>query len=246
MTKLVSPDILKKLGVQDPASALPEVIAKSDVLLWEANLKSALSQMMTMGDSIFPKLRQSLEVEGASHNGKASPDGHIETLFSLACDLHSQDALPALVFNHLRGECEQAAQSILNKLKAAEDKWKESSSEWARKLQGYERWKKAKSAAPKDRAAARSKDADGDGSKASKLDMARDAGSNDTSPWEDFDPQAPLDEFSFADSTKLQRSELEQVLSNLQYAQIPQWLMDALSRGVGVHHAGMNRRYRQA
>ncbi|KAK1020060.1 hypothetical protein LTR33_019254, partial [Friedmanniomyces endolithicus] len=40
-------------------------------------------------------------------------------------------------------------------------------------------------------------------------------------------------------------SELEIYVRQLGKRNIQQWLIDALQRGIGVHHAGMNRKYRQ-
>lgn len=251
MTKIMPANTLKEVGVKDPASALPEVIAKSEVLGWEASLKAALGRTMSMPDSVFPKLRESLEVAAPTKTNTdatsmVNSTDHVDKLFALVCDLHAQDSLPAIVFNYDRGECERAAQSIMNDLKSAETEWKETSSEWGRKMKEYERWKKAKENAPKEKVASRSKTSDGDSSKTSKLEIARAEGSNEISAWESFDPLAPVDEFSFADSSRMQRSEFEDLTRALQYAELPPWLMEALLRGIGVHHAGMNRRYRQA
>ena len=80
----------------------------------------------------------------------------------------------------------------------------------------------------------------------SRLDLAREEANRDTSPWESFDPEAPLSEFSLADMTKISREELEGHLNSLRWQRCKPELINALRRGLGVHHAGMNRQYRQA
>ncbi|KXH56967.1 DEAD/DEAH box helicase [Colletotrichum salicis] len=69
--------------------------------------------------------------------------------------------------------------------------------------------------------------------------------SRDISPWEGFDPKAPLPQYNFADTAKLTVRELEARIRSLDDLGIKPRLIDALRRGLGVHHAGMNRQYRQ-
>lgn len=63
--------------------------------------------------------------------------------------------------------------------------------------------------------------------------------------WAGFNPDAPIDGFHFADIQKLTLSELTEVQSDLRVRKVPDWLVRGLKRGVGVHHAGMNRKYLQ-
>ena len=79
----------------------------------------------------------------------------------------------------------------------------------------------------------------------SKLDLIREEGQKEISKWKHFDPRAPLARFSFADSRACQPEELEELITSLRWANLDHSFIDALRRGVGVHHAGMNRKYRQ-
>ncbi|KAH7173100.1 hypothetical protein DER46DRAFT_644793 [Fusarium sp. MPI-SDFR-AT-0072] len=157
---------------------------------------------------------------------------HIVELFTLACELHSQDALPALVFNYDRSECEMAVRSIFSKLNDAERAFKGSDTTWKKKLRDFEQWQRQKGNNREIRFFKRSESGE---RKPSKIDIAREEGSVETSPWESFDPEAPLDHFSFADTKTMQQKDLDDL----------PWLIDALRRGLGVHHAGMNLQYRR-
>ncbi|KAG8349264.1 hypothetical protein FVEN_g12521 [Fusarium venenatum] len=88
----------------------------------------------------------------------------------------------------------------------------------------------------------RSKDA---GDNISKLDLVREESGEEISRWESFEPEAPLDQFSFADMTKMQQRDFDDLVYSMGRDKVESWLIDALRRGLGVHHAGMNRRYRQ-
>jgi superfamily II RNA helicase len=62
--------------------------------------------------------------------------------------------------------------------------------------------------------------------------------------WENsFDPNEPSPQFSFTGITTYSRSDLAKNIQELR-RWAPDWALDALERGVGVHHAGMNKKYR--
>lgn len=60
-----------------------------------------------------------------------------------------------------------------------------------------------------------------------------------------FDPDAPVTGFHFADTAKLTDSEFEGYATQLHHGDVPEKMIAALRRGIGVHHAGLNRKYRQ-
>jgi ATP-dependent RNA helicase DDX60 len=79
----------------------------------------------------------------------------------------------------------------------------------------------------------------------SKADRVQDAANSEASPFASFDPEAPLDGFHFAVKHKVESSELSRYFWQMKRRGLARWLMEGLSRGIGVHHAGMNRKYRQ-
>jgi superfamily II RNA helicase len=85
----------------------------------------------------------------------------------------------------------------------------------------------------------------GDEEVLSKADLMRDNASTEASPWASFDPENPVDGFHFADHKKLTQEELLKNMRELIRRDVPEWLLNGLKRGIGVHHAGMNRKYRQ-
>ncbi|CAG9999568.1 unnamed protein product [Clonostachys byssicola] len=254
LRETLSDDDMRKYEIDGPAKALPTIITKSDVRKWEDNLKSRLLHLIQQDSSAFERLKkklgQALDVEPSAVTVSSEPSDHKKALFELACDLHEQDALPALAFSYDRTECEIQVQIVVKRLEEAETLWKKSSPEWKRTMDRYEAWqrgnaKKTGNESKKAKASQKSKNKDGDADKLSKMDIVQSEANVELSPWESFDPDGPLDQFSFADKVKLQFSELNEHLENLKGESLKRWMIEALRRGVGVHHAGINRRYRQ-
>ncbi|CAM1501134.1 Fc.00g102960.m01.CDS01 [Cosmosporella sp. VM-42] len=243
MSRTLPPELLNQGLTLDPAKALPEAISKQDIMEWEKNLKTTLRKTMEAPNSPFAKLQASLRTspgEQGQQPETLTTATHTDTLFSLACDLHSQDALPAIVFNYDRHECEMAGEAILRSLEAAERSWKDSDPGWKKKVQEFEVWKKNKAGVP-----TRSKTAKDSADPVSKSEQLREKANMDASPWDNFDPEAPLEPYSFADFTKMTRADFHGMTRWLDPTKVPPRLVLALQRGVGVHHAGMNRKYRQ-
>ncbi|KAF4979437.1 hypothetical protein FZEAL_4361 [Fusarium zealandicum] len=248
MDKTFPEKLLKAKNDLTPLKALPAVIEKSHVIEWEKNLKTALQAAMEVPESPFDALQESLDAAAqAAIAGKdrapttTAGEDHVDQLFSLTCELHAQDALPAIAFNYDRSECERATESIFSKLQEAERAFKETDSAWQQKLKDFAQWQKVKANAKE---AQDNKKAGGD-QNMSKLETARAEASAEVSPWESFNPDAPLEQFSFAGTKAMQQAEFDDMTRWLNVDKVNPWLVDALRRGVGVHHAGMNRQYRQ-
>lgn len=128
------------------------------------------------------------------------------------------------------------AQVVLEKLIEAETRWKSQSKEWARKVHQWELHQLRK----QERRLANER------SKKKKLkdEDARDQQDIDSSQQSTFDPDDPVPQFSFAGWRKYSREELDADIDELAWTTTPQWARDALRRGIGVHHAGMNKAYR--
>ena len=250
-----------------PSKALPGIIRKSDVIVWEAELKRVLKRWMADRSSPFEAVRRNLQatVDTAEREeiyvaGSVSVNDFEEaqtvdekdlcsTTLPMLWDLHRRDALPGILFNYDRSMCEKLCISILGQLKAAEDLWKKSSPKWANKIAEYEKWQKQQSIGAAKKISARSgskkKGSKDDDNKFSKADLVRETATMEYSVWASFKPDAPTEEFHFADNKKLSPTELEEYEKQLRERRQPEWLIEALKRGIGVHHAGMNRKYRQ-
>lgn len=162
----------------------------------------------------------------------------IHSILPLLAELQVQDALPGIVFNYDRAACEKMCRVILKQLSEAETVWKETSPKWKEKLKAWEEWKKEVTKREK-------QGLRGEASKGmTKQDQMREAASVEVSAFASFDPNKPLDGFHFADNKKLSQEEFEVHAKELRYRGVDEWLIDGLRRGVGVHHAGMNRKYR--
>lgn len=253
----------------DPRNiAFQKVVKKVDVLVWEEKLKSLLRKWMHKPGSPFDKVVEDLgksmigqrnhEVQvsyrhatemGGESATEIDVNNVIDTTLPLLCKLHERDALPAILFSYDRIKCEEIGEAVLVQLTAGESKWKENSSWWKKHINDWEQWKIAQAKmggkrATKPVAKKRGKDEEDDGP-GTKADRMQDMADIEASPFATFNPDAPIDGFHFAAKHKLVTSELDGYLRPLKKRGIAQWLIDALSRGIGVHHAGMNRKYRQ-
>ncbi|RAK96957.1 putative DEAD/DEAH box helicase [Aspergillus ibericus CBS 121593] len=243
----------------DPSIALPTIISKASILKWEAQLKVVLKYWMNNPDSPFDAVLRELSPENQSGNrtnvqvssGVLGEPGTprvinknslLDTTLPLICSLHDQDALPALFFNYDRSWCEKLCQHVLNELLESEAHWKASSSAWAQKIAEWETWKKAEAKRAKQKLPTKQAKK---GESMSKDEQMREKATEESSWHASFDPDEPDPRFSLADRKKLLPSEFEAYADELKRRETPQWLVDALKRGIGVHHAGMNRKYRQ-
>jgi superfamily II RNA helicase len=252
----------------DPAVALPSVIRKIDTIKWEAALKSVLRQWMQDPESPFDAVvkdlggpqeetvteslpTQDVEAEAAD-DADASEENEVEiqhdikSILPMLSKLHEQDALPAILFNYDRGLCERICRKLMEQLVEAETIWKESSVQWKSTLAKWEEWKKIMTKAGKrgpPKLSSKKKGGAEDG--LTKEDIQRDAANNEASPWASFNPDKPIDRFHFADNRKMSQDEWDKTERELLRRDVPEWLISALKRGIAVHHAGLNRKYRQ-
>lgn len=233
----------------DPAKAFRRevgtpgrVVRKADVAEYEIKLKDCLQTWMTDRRSPFEAVQNDLRSPCEAPEF-STQDLQTQAL-TLLTDLHAQGALPAILFNYDRVNCEDIAFRLLSDLLQAEQAWKASEAEWKRRMAKFEKWKRDKckiQALNEKKAKAKAKgkrQSDGEDDEEVRME-------DDPSAWASFDPQAPLSAFSFADHTKLPASELEETICSLRFRDINSRIIDALRRGIGVHHAGMNHKYRQ-
>lgn len=246
----------------DPATALPGIIKKADVIEWGAKLKAVVKEWMSHDSSPFEAVVRELsktssaanpeiQVSGESHKSLAptiiDKNSIRDTTMPLICSLHEQGALPALFFNYDRSYCEKICNHLLGQFEESENHWKVTSPAWQTKLKKFEIWKKASekhTLVNESRSKTGRRGGDDDEGK-SRLELTRQKASKDSSYFESFNPEDPIRGFHFADETKLTSSEFEEYVEELRRFEVPKQLISALKRGIGVHHAGMNRRYRQ-
>lgn len=240
----------------NPSLPLPSIVKKADVIDWESSLKDCLLPWMTKPESPFEVVRDELlqkmldsDGEGLScpidskrrqvQKSEAVAD---ESNLQLLLDLHHRRGLPAIMFNYDRSECEKIMRFVIAKLEEYELRWKNTSKEWLKTMSEYETWKRSQEKSTKAPAAVKMSTLDED---VSKLDIIREQTTKDASKWEYFDPDQPLPRFSFADSRACPSEDLEGLLKRLRWSNLHPTFINGLKRGVGVHHAGMNRQYRQ-
>lgn len=246
-----------------PTTALPEIMKKADIIEWEAKLKAVVKDWMSQDNSPFEAVVRELSKTSSAASPEIQVSGEFhkflaptiidknsirDTTMPLICSLHEQGALPALFFNYDRSYCEKICNHLLGQLEESENHWKATSLAWQTKLKKFEIWKKGseKQVLVKE---SRSKNGrrggDDDDEGTSRLELTRQKASEDSSYFESFNPEDPIPGFHFADEMKLTSSEFGEYAEELRRFRVPQQLISALKRGIGVHHAGLNRRYRQ-
>lgn len=129
------------------------------------------------------------------------------------------------------------AKDLLEDLESAEEEWRESSPEWKRKIRKWEEWKAGEK--HRQKLAEQAK-------KAKKDPDAAGPSDGPDSSWEaSFDPEEPSAPFSFANTTKYPKEDLANDIYRLvRWGNVEPWIVNALRRGIAVHHAGMNKQYR--
>ncbi len=248
----------------NPEKALPPVIRKIDIFTWEKALKKLLLNWMADSNSPFDKVvadltgttsqkLKAIDETPSSTNSSVTEGETVDkydlkaTTLPLLYQLNQRRALPAILFNYDRAMCEEIGYSVLKQLVDAEAKWKEGP-QWKKLMDGWEEYKKLKekkSSRKPPKPSKKSKGGDEDGEGGSKLDRMREEASDGSSIYDLFDPEAPQTEFSFANPKQLQQAELDGYLKSLRWKHIREELIQLLQRGIGIHHAGMNRKYRQ-
>ncbi|KAA8565170.1 hypothetical protein EYC84_010910 [Monilinia fructicola] len=240
----------------NPEQTLPPCIRKADIFAWEKSLKQVLLQWMAECPPQFAnvvkeltprdvEIKNDVQINSSSDSSTEliDPLNLQATTLPLLYQLHKRRALPAILFNYDRAACESIANTLLNQLVQAEEQWKKGSA-WKKLMDGYEKYQEMK--AKKGRKPAKpSKKTNQDDDGGSKMDRMREDATDGSSFYDLFDPSAPQADFSFADPKRLQKEELDGFIRQLRRKEIREDLIDLLRRGIGVHHAGMNRKYRQ-
>ncbi|KAF2826826.1 P-loop containing nucleoside triphosphate hydrolase protein [Ophiobolus disseminans] len=236
----------------EPSAVLPEVVKKADIIQWQAGLKTVLSKWMADDTSPFEAVRKDLSQsivgleqqlnQGAVDENDSEIDEmelkhDVDSILPLLADLQRQDALPGIIFNYDRAVCEKMCQTLMKQLTEAETTWKETSPKWKAKLREWDDWKKEMARREKQGVRGANKGM-------TKQDQMREAANQEVSAFASFNPEKPLDGFHFADNKKLSQEELDDFSYQMRRRGVEEWLIDGLRRGIGVHHAGMNRKYR--
>ncbi|KAJ6489614.1 hypothetical protein C8R47DRAFT_1177216 [Mycena vitilis] len=142
---------------------------------------------------------------------------------------------PAILFSFDRTDCDILVQELLSTLKTAENTWRQHDSKWKQKVQQWELWMSR--AKERERAMAKV---------AKRRKQEDDEQLESEHSWESsFDPDEPSPDFSFAGTAACSKSDLAEHIHDLRrWSSTQDWALDALERGIGIHHAGMNKKYR--
>ncbi|TNY21481.1 DEAD/DEAH box helicase [Rhodotorula diobovata] len=220
-------------------------IAIKHVIEFERQLKKILVEWRNEPDYASPSSRFSRTVEflekplrealGVSEKliENATEDEFNSLFTPLLADLNAQNQLPAILFNFSRDHCESLAKRISQDLERAEDKWRKSSPTFKDRLA---RARAAEKAAAKKAKAAESQTVNRkQEEEAARMGVVEEV--------QAFDPEAPSEEFTFV-GKGISLIEFKKDVDDLLFLDMDPWIINALRRGVGVHHSGLPRRYR--
>ncbi|KAA1476464.1 P-loop containing nucleoside triphosphate hydrolase protein [Dentipellis sp. KUC8613] len=232
----------------DPAKFFPNdrLLKQKDILRYEAAMKAMLAKLIATSDATDPSSPVQRVIAEVQDPVLAKLDANalnmppkrasfLRGILPLLADLNASGNLPALLFNFDRSDCEVMAKQIYHSLKNAEAKWRSNSTQWTNKLNQWEKWKSEEK--QRQRATER----------LSKQKIDPDAPrETDSHSWESsFDPKDPSPQFSFAQLHAYTKEDLmDEIQSLRRWSSTQDWVLDALWRGVGIHHAGMNKAYR--
>ncbi|THH15047.1 hypothetical protein EW146_g5371 [Bondarzewia mesenterica] len=221
-------------------------LKQKDVLRYEAAIKDVLSSLVASSDindsssplrRVVGQLQDPIvaKTDESVLNTSPSNASFMDGLVPLLADLHASGDLPALLFNFDRSECEEMAMTIVQVLEEGEQAWRAKSEEWKTKIDRWEEWKVIE----KERARRLSK---------MRKDELEESKKMEDLSWESsFDPADPSPQFTFSTFPRGYGKQdlLEDIVDLLRRRiTLPTWAVPALRRGVGVHHAGMNKAYR--
>ncbi|TPX54735.1 hypothetical protein PhCBS80983_g05800 [Powellomyces hirtus] len=226
------------------------VIKKADVIRYSEDLKTVLQQWMDLPDSrtsgafrkVLKRLSSDINIslakmdDGKPQNGLKYALTHV---MALCHNLHRNGKLPAILFNYSRHNVEALTQRIFAELIAAEMRYKNTDAQWLKKVAAWDAWKLTEAA----RKAAMEKIARGSA-------RGKNCGFWEDEEWDagwqaSFDPDAGLPQFSLTGKSDMSPYEIDKDIDFLRWQGVAPELCGALRRGIGVHHAGMNLRYRQ-
>ncbi|KAF8325454.1 uncharacterized protein EI90DRAFT_3128818 [Cantharellus anzutake] len=172
-----------------------------------------------------------------------------QCMLSVLAELNAKDALPCIVFNFDRHKCERIACHVVFLLEKAEQEWRKTSPAWKNKITKWKEQQQIAALKLKNRA------------HTSRKEQENDARDEDSSIHGYFDPNEPSEQFSFVGKGTSQH-DLNKELDEVAWAKskipdcknskisgsvsnpVVSGAVVALRRGIGVHHAGMNRAYR--
>ncbi len=128
---------------------------------------------------------------------------------------------------------------LLHGLLKAEFAWKSSSPEWQRKCQQWQKWQDSSKARIREENRAKKSKRKPD------PDDVEPSTTTEAPAWEStFDPDAPLDNFSFAGHYPAE--DLDEAINDVspKHWKYKPVLLAALQRGIAVHHVSLNKGYR--
>ncbi|KAI0048817.1 P-loop containing nucleoside triphosphate hydrolase protein [Auriscalpium vulgare] len=221
-------------------------IRQRDILSYEESIKSAVVPLLKENGSgaavainklvSHPQIQDPIMSRIDSDVLNTPPDNNtfMSGLIHLLWELHVRGNLPAILFDFDRHECELMAHRILDDLTTAEEEWRDTDARWKNKIQAWQTWKTAQQARNRQQEKLVRK----------KKVMEEESQTQETVWQSSFDPSIPSAQFSFANTAAYSAEDLREDIDQLRWTSIKPWFFEALWRGVGVHHSGMNKQYR--
>ncbi|KAK0506601.1 hypothetical protein EDD18DRAFT_1124170 [Armillaria luteobubalina] len=220
-------------------SSVKGILKQKDILRYETDLKNLLMDLPPLSlNEVIHSLADKDLLREADYK-EPSHTSFMTGLLPLVADLHARGELPAILFNFDRAKCEDVAELLLRGLQKAETAWKSSSPEWQRKCQQWQKWQDSSKARNREENRAKKSKRKPD------PDDAQPWVTTEAPAWEStFDPDAPLDNFSFAG--QYSADDLDEAINDVwsEYWRSKPVLLAALKRGIAVHHSGLNKGYR--
>lgn len=205
------------------------IIDKAALMRYENDLKTFLTYLSlnfrNIGLAVLAELRRGIG------SVKLSDDPfQISRLVKLITGLRSSKILPAIAFHFDRRGCTTMVQKVLKYFEESEQARRDSDSQYQKKKQtAIQKVESRDKARKKKKELKKGDDADESGEPESIFDFDK------------HDPEFTL----VTEKNRMDRNELRVILAEASYGLTPNlaFLIQALERGVGCHHAGLPRKY---
>ncbi len=124
--------------VTDPDRRFPAFIKQSDIISWNRALKAEIEAwQQTQPDSVrsvVHELGGDIDTKSVVDSSSTESDDKAASMLPLLSSLHAAGALPALIFNYDRYECEAIAKTVLEQLLAGRNDVEEEQPGMARQV----------------------------------------------------------------------------------------------------------------
>ena len=226
----------KRIAALDPLNFFDEtsVITRNEVYQYEAAIKSVLNSLSEANGVLLRELHENLSRWSRTHSDKNADTEDSDVLASMLTELLAKERLPAIVFSLSRNKCTWMAKKTIGLLELFEQRDPEYRDELRKRARKVNDAIKAQTQGAKVLLGKSTKALKDQALQAEKCQMPAEVGPH------------PKYTYVPGHGTSTWSSEDQYWIDRAAKANCDSVLLRGLKRGIGVHHAGLPKQYRQA